>query len=83
MSSNLKRWCCFVFGWLGLSGCASVDVTQYRAEQPVLELPAYFNGTLDAWGMFQDRSGKVVKRFNVVIKAHWQGDVGTLDESGV
>ncbi len=30
--------------------------------------------------MFQDRSGKVVKRFHVRIDAKWQGNTGTLDE---
>ena len=65
---------------LGLSACASTGVEQYRAEQPALDLKTYLNGTLDAWGMFQDRSGKVVKRFHVLIEASWQGEVGTLDE---
>jgi hypothetical protein len=64
----------------GLWGCSTVDIDSYRAEKPVLELRDYFNGTLDAWGMFQDRSGKVVKRFHVLIEASWQGEVGTLDE---
>ena len=50
------------------------------AATPPLVLESYFNGTLDAWGMFQDRSGKVVKRFHVLIDARWQGDTGTLDE---
>ena len=36
--------------------------TDYAAEQPTLDLKTYFNGTVDAWGMFQDRSGKVIKR---------------------
>ncbi len=63
-----------------LTGCASVDVADYRAEQPTLDLRQYFNGDLNAWGMFQDRSGKVVKRFHVAMKASWQGEVGTLDE---
>jgi hypothetical protein len=40
----------------------------------------YFNGTLDAWGVFTDRSGKVVKRFTVVMECRWQGDDGVLDE---
>jgi hypothetical protein len=64
----------------GLVGCASVDVADYRAEQPVLDLARYFDGTVDGWGMFQDRSGKVVKRFHVRIDAKWEGAVGTLDE---
>ena len=64
----------------GLAGCAGITVEKYRAEKPVLDLRTYFDGTIDAWGMFQDRSGAVVKRFNVVIDARWHGDVGTLDE---
>ena len=65
---------------LGLAGCAGVPVEKYRAEQPKLDLAEYFNGTLDGWGLFQDRSGEVVKRFHVVIEASWQGNTGTLDE---
>ncbi|HEX5802124.1 MAG TPA: DUF3833 domain-containing protein [Azospira sp.] len=65
---------------LGLAGCAGIPVEQYRAEQPVLDLRTYFDGRIDAWGMFQNRSGEVVKRFTVAIDASWQGEVGTLDE---
>ena len=67
-----------------LSGCASPQVGDYAAEQPVLDLRQYFNGTLDAYGLFTDRSGKVVKRFSVVMKCSWQGppglETGVLDE---
>jgi len=66
---------------LGLSGCAANGVEQYRGEQPALDLQTYFNGTLDAWGIFQGRSGEVKKRFHVVIDARWTGDVGVLDEN--
>ena len=52
----------------------------YAGEQPALDLKTYFNGTVDAWGMFQDRSGKVIKRFTVVMHCTWDGDTGTLDE---
>lgn len=63
-----------------LGGCANVDIKAYRDERPILDLAKYFNGTIDGWGMFQDRSGKVVKRFYVRIDAKWNGNVGTLDE---
>ena len=63
-----------------LSACSTVNVAQYANEKPVLDMQHYFNSTLDAWGMFQDRSGKVVKRFTVVIQCSWKDDVGTLDE---
>jgi hypothetical protein len=65
---------------LALGGCTGVAVEDYRDEQPVLDLARYFDGTLDGWGVFQDRSGKVVRRFHVKIAARWQGDTGTLDE---
>lgn len=64
-----------------LASCATPVVpSRYAAEKPVLDLKQYFNGTLDAWGMFQDRSGTVIKRFTVVMNCRWEGDVGTLDE---
>ena len=62
------------------AGCAATDVQVYRAEKPELDLPSYLNGTLDAWGIFQGRSGEVEKRFHVVIDARWNGDSGVLDE---
>ncbi len=63
-----------------LTGCSTSDVSLYAKEKPALDLQQYFNGTVDAWGMFQNRSGEVVKRFTVVIHCAWQGDTGTLDE---
>lgn len=63
-----------------LSACASVQPQDYAAEKPALDLPTYFSGTLDGWGMVKDRSGKVTRRFHVVIDASWNGDTGVLDE---
>jgi hypothetical protein len=65
---------------LALSGCAGPSVSDYAAEQPVLDLSRYFDGTVTAHGLFTDRSGQVVKRFSVVMKCSWQGDEGVLDE---
>ena len=65
---------------LALSACGSVDVGRYQDQRPALDLRTYFNGTLDAWGMFQGRSGEVQRRFHVVIDAQWRGDTGVLDE---
>lgn len=61
-------------------GCAGVEPGSYSAEKPVLDLKTYFNGTIDAWGVFQDRSGKVVRRFTVLMNCSWKGDTGVLDE---
>ena len=67
-----------------LAGCASPQVSDYAAEKPVLDLRQYFKGTVDAYGVFTDRSGRVVKRFTVVMTCSWQGppgqEIGVLDE---
>ena len=64
-----------------LGACSTPQVQDYAKETPVLELRDYFNGTLDAYGIFTDRSGKVVKRFTVVMTCSWKGDAGVLDEA--
>ena len=64
-----------------LAGCASPRVEDYAEQRPALDLRDYFNGTLDAWGVLTDRSGKVVRRFTVLMKCTWQGDEGVLDEA--
>ena len=84
---------CFVRGsaWLaglllvlGLSGCAGPQLSHHAKDLPRLDLRQYFNGTLDAYGIFTDRSGKVVKRFTVLMKCSWSGppgqETGVLDE---
>ena len=66
---------------LALTGCASQHIEAYAQEKPLLDLQQYFNGTLDAYGIFTDRSGAVVKRFTVVMQCSWTGNEGVLDET--
>ena len=80
MKHSLRHLFAAIAAILLLGGCASVEVAGYAAERPLLDLRQYFSGRVEGWGMFQDRSGKVLKRFHVVIDAKWQGDTGTLDE---
>ena len=67
-----------------LSGCASQQIGDYSGQAPALDMRRYFNGMVDAYGVFTDRSGKVVKRFTVVMQCDWQGapgqEEGVLDE---
>ncbi len=64
-----------------LTGCASQNLADYATEKPVLDLAQYFNGTVDAHGIFQGRSGQIVKRFTVVMECSWKGNEGVLDEA--
>ena len=81
-----SRWAAAALALMltGLMGCAGPQVSDYARQEPKLDLRQYFNGTLDAYGIFTDRSGKVVKRFTVVMKCSWSGpagqETGVLDE---
>ena len=72
-------------GLLSVSGCATPQLADYAAEKPTLDMRQYFSGTVDAYGVFTDRSGKVLKRFTVVMKCSWEGapgqETGVLDEN--
>lgn len=63
-----------------LSACAGTKPQVYEQAKPVLDLETYFSGPIKAWGMFQDRKGKVVRRFTVEMTGTWQDGVGTLEE---
>ena len=76
-----RRWLSAIVPSVLLSACSAPQVQDYAAQKPVLELRDYFNGTLNAYGLFTDRSGKVVKRFTVLMNCHWEGDAGVLDEA--
>ena len=87
--ASLKRflWLAFAVTTCLLAGCSSPQINDYANEKPALDMRQYFNGTVDAYGVFTDRSGKVVKRFTVVMDCKWTGEagreVGVLDEAFV
>lgn len=66
-----------------LSSCAGVTTSDYADAKPKLVLEEYFDGELEAWGMFLDRGGKVVRRFTVDIKGTWNNNNGELVEDFV
>ncbi|GGE59410.1 lipoprotein [Halopseudomonas oceani] len=68
--------CCCIL----LTSCGGVAVDEYTAEQPALDLKEFFSRPVQAWGIFQDRSGKVIKRFHVDINSRQEGNRLILDE---
>ena len=77
------RWATISVACMSLIACASPKPADYADEKPVLDLREYFNGDIDAYGIFTDRSGQVVRRFVVTIKASWEGEKGVLEEDFV
>lgn len=69
---------------LFLSGC-SADLSDYSQEKhspqkPTLDIKTYFTGDIIAWGMVQDYSAKVTRRFCVEINGQWTENKGVLAE---
>jgi hypothetical protein len=76
----MKRTFLIAAAVLLLGACAGPNVADYADQKPVLDLKTYFNGELEAHGIFTDRSGRVQRRFVVTMTGTWAGNQGTLDE---
>jgi hypothetical protein len=62
-----------------LSCSSSLD--EYENTDPKFNLPSYFKGEVTAWGIVQDYSKKLTRRFCVDIIGTWQGSEGQLHET--
>ncbi|WP_375057777.1 DUF3833 domain-containing protein [Zobellella sp. DQSA1] len=65
-----------------LMSCGST-IDDYGETTPAFELERFFEGELVAYGMVQDRSGKVLRRFKVDMIGRWDGNEGVLEEDFV
>lgn len=74
------RSCIAAISLLTLSSCSS-DIYDYKESNSPLNIKNYFTGNVQAWGMLQDYSQKVTRRFCVDIKGTWINDTGTLAET--
>ena len=63
-----------------LNACASPSLNYYQNTTPEADIKSYFTGDIKAWGIVQDRRGRVMSRFDVDMVGTWEGDVGTLQE---
>ncbi len=50
-----------------LSACSSVHTSDYADARPNLDMLDYFRGDVHAWGIVQDRSGKVIQHFTLTM----------------
>ena len=62
-----------------LSCSSSLD--EYENTSPEFDLTTYFDGEVTAWGIVQDYSKKLTRRFCVDIVGTWQGNKGQLHET--
>ena len=65
----------------GLTACSSVNIDLYKDEKPKLILNEFFNGELTAHGIIKNRSGEVIRYFNVSLEGQWdEKGKGVLNE---
>ena len=65
---------------MSLFSCSSITPKDYKENNPKLDIRSYLNGKVKAWGMLEDRSGKVTRRFLVEMEGKWNGNEGVLEE---
>ena len=64
-----------------VSACGTaMKPEDFASSQPRLEIERFFNGKVKAWGIFEDRFGKVRRQFTVDIQGTWDGRQLVLDE---
>ena len=64
-----------------LTGCANtMKPTDFKDQKPRLIIEDYLSGNVKAWGLLQDRSGKVTRQFSADLNGKWDGKQLILDE---
>ena len=71
----MKRPLAFLSGCLLLAfvlvGCSSMKPEDFAGKEPKLVLEDYFLGQTKAWGIFEDRFGRLRRSFVVDITGTW------------
>ena len=62
------------------SGKQSMKPEDFKDKQPRLIIEDYMSGNVKAWGILQNRSGKVTRQFSADLNGNWDGKQLILDE---
>lgn len=76
---ELKKFLLIVIT-VGLISSCSTNLDDYQQTNKPFDIKHYFDGQVVAWGMVQDYTNKVSRRFCVEIEGTWQGNEGVLAE---
>ena len=65
-----------------LTGCSGNDMKpiDFKGKEPRLIIEEYLSGNVKAWGVLQNRSGKVTRQFSANLNGKWDGEKLILDE---
>ena len=63
-----------------LSGCSGMKPIDFKDQKPRLIIENYLSGNIKAWGILQNRSGKVIRQFSADLNGQWDGKQLILNE---
>jgi len=65
-----------------LIGCSgnNMEPIDFKDQKPRLIIEDYLSGKVKAWGILQNRSGKVTRQFSADLNGKWNGTQLVLDE---
>ena len=52
----------------------------FKGTEPTIKIEEYFNGQVKAWGLLQNRSGKVTRQFKADMFGKFENNILTLEE---
>ena len=62
------------------SNNSAMKPEEFKNKEPRLIIEEYLSGNVKAWGVLQDRSGKVTRQFNADLNGTWDGKQLVLKE---
>ena len=63
-----------------LNSCSGMKPIDFKDQKPRLIIEDYLSGNVKAWGILQNRSGKVTRQFSADLNGKWDGSQLILDE---
>ena len=63
-----------------LTSCSDMKPEDYINTEPKIKIEEYFLGDVKAWGIFQNRFGKVERQFTAKMEGSFDGEILTLEE---
>ena len=62
------------------SNNSAMKPEDFKGKEPRLIIEEYLSGNVKAWGVLQNRSGKVTRQFSADLNGKWDGNKLILDE---
>ena len=70
----------FVIFFIFLNKKDDMKPEDFKNTEPVMRIESYFDGNVKAWGILQDRKGKVTRQFKANMFGKFEDNILTLDE---